>query len=361
MTVDDVTHRSPAPQAKCGLVSIVLPTYNRAYCLAQTLSSVLAQSYAELEVLVVDDGSTDGTDALVAREFGHDPRVQYTWQPNAGLSAGRNAGIAMAIGEFIAFCDSDDIWDRDKIALEVACMLADEQLGLVWTDVSAVNAQLEMLHPRYTRVAYPAWKLTPMDQLFPRRFELPLPSGIGTATAHVGDLFGPMFIGSYINMPTVMVRRSALDAAGGFDESMRAGEDYDWCMRMCREGLVGFIDIPMALYRIGGADQLTRPDMMVVQARNSLRTMLPLIDAHRDRIPLDTRSLRRVLAGRYRWLGQAELESGNRGAARRALARAVYYQPRHGRTLGLIALASVPVSLERIARSLYRRARRGSP
>ncbi|MDB4912951.1 MAG: glycosyl transferase [Gemmatimonadetes bacterium] len=342
-----------------GLVSIVLPTYNRAYCLGQTLSSVLEQSYRQMEVLIIDDGSTDGTGELIEREFGHDPRIRYAWFQNAGLSAARNRGIAIALGEYIAFCDSDDIWHREKIAIEAACMRADERIGLVWTDVVAVDINYKTLHPRYTRVAYPAWQMTPMEQLFQKTITLHLDSDGTDVTAYVGDLFGPMIIGSYINMPTVMVRRLLLDRAGGFDETMRAGEDYDWCIRMCLEAPAAFVDVPMADYRIGAPDQITRPALMVDQARNSLRTMLPLITAHRDRIDLSPSMLRRVLAGRYRWLGEAELDAGHRGRSWRALLKSIYYQPSHARTLGLLCLALLPAPFAETMVSVYRGAKRG--
>ncbi len=92
------------------LVSVVIPTYNRADCLAQTLSSVFAQTHREIEILLVDDGSTDGTRALVERCWSGDSRLRYIQQPNGGVSAARNRGMREARGAYIALLDSDDSW-----------------------------------------------------------------------------------------------------------------------------------------------------------------------------------------------------------------------------------------------------------
>src|SRR5947207_15233453 len=89
-----------------GLVSVIIPSYNRANILGETLDSVLAQSYTEFEAIVVDDGSTDRTPDVVAEYT--DPRVRYFYKPNGGLSSARNFGLQLANGEFIAFLDSDD-------------------------------------------------------------------------------------------------------------------------------------------------------------------------------------------------------------------------------------------------------------
>ena len=99
-----------------GLISCVIPVFNGERYLGEALESVLAQSYQPLEVIVVDDGSTDET-AEVARRYGE--RVRYVWQPNAGETAARNLGLTAAHGEFIAFLDADDVWDSEKLERQI--------------------------------------------------------------------------------------------------------------------------------------------------------------------------------------------------------------------------------------------------
>src|SRR5687768_1729437 len=122
-----------------GLVSVVIPTYNRAYCVRRAIDSALAQTYPHLEVIVVDDGSTDGTAELMRTAYGHDGRVRYHRQANGGVSAARNRGIALARGEYVALLDSDDRWKPWKLQAQVACLEHAPDVGMVWTDMEAVD------------------------------------------------------------------------------------------------------------------------------------------------------------------------------------------------------------------------------
>ncbi|HZQ06440.1 MAG TPA: glycosyltransferase family A protein [Anaerolineae bacterium] len=114
------------------LVSAIVAVYNGERFLGETLESILAQTYAPLEAIVVDDGSTDGTRAVV-ESFGE--RVRYFWQTNQGQPTARNLGVAKAHGEFIAFLDADDVWHPEKTARQVACLQNDSTIGATVTQV----------------------------------------------------------------------------------------------------------------------------------------------------------------------------------------------------------------------------------
>src|SRR5580692_1034819 len=122
-----------------GLVSVIIPTYNRAHCVCRAVESVLGQTYAEVSVLLIDDGSTDHTRALVNDTYGKDPRVRYVHQPNQGVSAARNHGIRLVEGDFAALLDSDDVWKPFKLELQIACLRAFPEAGMVWSDMTAVG------------------------------------------------------------------------------------------------------------------------------------------------------------------------------------------------------------------------------
>jgi glycosyltransferase involved in cell wall biosynthesis len=116
-----------------GLVSVIIPAFNAAAYIRQTLHSVLAQTYQSLEVIVVDDGSEDGTDAIAEEFVKKDSRVQLVRQCNAGVGAARNTGIRMARGEYIAPLDADDLWFPEKLEKQVACLeQSGEEIGLVY-------------------------------------------------------------------------------------------------------------------------------------------------------------------------------------------------------------------------------------
>src|SRR5262245_33236726 len=123
------------------LVSVVIPTHNRAYGLAETIDSVLGQTYPNIEVVLIDDGSTDGTDTLIQERYGADARVRYVRQDKSGTNIARNHGLRLAKGELVALLDSDDIFLPWKIEMEVACLDALPEAGMIWTDMDALDPE----------------------------------------------------------------------------------------------------------------------------------------------------------------------------------------------------------------------------
>jgi GT2 family glycosyltransferase len=340
--------------------SIILPTYNRAYCMPAVVDSLLAQSYRDFELLIVDDGSTDATADLIARRYRDDPRVRYHSRDNGGVSAARNTGIELARADVLVFCDSDDIWLQHRLMLQMAVFARFPDVNLVWTDVSAVDPDGRVLHRKYTRVCYPAWREVPIQELFGRSetvaaFCPQLPAGFDDCTVHVGDVFVTMIAGTLINMPTVAVRASLIGRVGNFNTTMASGEDYDFNLRASSAGPVAFIDTPTVLYRIGAPDQLTRLSMQADQARNYFRTVEPVLA--REILPssLSPQRIRNVLSGKYRWLASAESLLGNRRAARRAWWQSI----RHGgggvRTWLDLFSTFLPSAVERWTRAALRR------
>lgn len=342
------------------LASILLPTYNRAYCLPSVIDSVLGQGYRTFELLIVDDGSNDGTADLIARQYGGDSLVRYHRRVNGGVSAARNTAIELAKGEVLVFCDSDDVWLEHKLLLQMAVFAKFPDVNLVWSDVSAVDPEGKVLHERYTRVCYPAWQERPIDQLFDRSEEIgavcpPLARVFPGRRIYAGDIFSTMLIGTLINMPAVAVRRALLPRIGNFDESMVAGEDYDFNLRASSAGRVAFIDAPTVLYRVGAPDQLTRPSLHFHQARNWFRTATPFLESGRIPPGLSSARLRAALAGKYYWLGRTELLSGDRRAARAALWQSIRLGQRSRRALMSFVATFLPTVLVPFLSAAYRK------
>src|SRR5262245_55073016 len=122
------------------LVSVVIPTFNRAYCLADAIDSVISQTYPNVEVVLIDDGSTDTTPALIEERYGRDERVRYVRQDKSGTNIARNHGLRLARGEFVALLDSDDYFLPWKLEMEVACLEALPDAGMIWTDMDALDS-----------------------------------------------------------------------------------------------------------------------------------------------------------------------------------------------------------------------------
>lgn len=175
-------------------VSVIIPTYNRAALLREAIQSVLDQTYQDIEIIVVDDGSTDDTVSVV-EQFEH--RLRYIYQSNAGVSAARNSGLQVAEGEFVAFLDSDDTFLQGKLAQQVPVLESDARLGVVASGIAHVD---ETGRVRYVEEG---WLASP---------EVSLRS---TLLAGLCSLHG------------ALIRRDWLAAVGGFDPTLASAEDMD--------------------------------------------------------------------------------------------------------------------------------------
>jgi len=335
-------------------VSVVIPTYNRAGLIGGAVRSALDQGPAVAEVIVVDDASTDETGAAVAQI--DDPRLRLVRRDRqGGPAAARNDGIEAATGEFVAFLDSDDRWLPDKINLQLACFDRLPDVGMLWSDLDAVDDSGTDL-PGGLRRVYAAWRSVDPNTLFSA--SLPLEDLGGPAGRRLwwGDILRPMLGGNLVHTSCVIVRRSRLDEVGGFDPSFReSGEDFDFHLRTCAAGAVGFIDHPTVRYRFGADDQLTAPRHLVALSANYLGALQKAADRYRNDPRIPAASIRRAIADARAWYGEELLDAGRRREAARELLRSLR-RPR-GRRIVLLADALLPGGISRRARRIYRRFR----
>jgi glycosyltransferase involved in cell wall biosynthesis len=345
--------RSAAPiefgnEPEPGLVSVIIPTHNRARLIGQAIESALGQTYPNVEVVIADDGSSDDTRAVV-ESFG--PRVKYVRQMNAGVSAARNFGMRHARGEFIAFLDSDDGWRPWKIEAQLSALQRHSAAGLVWTDMSAVDEGDKLLDPRYLRTMYSAYEKVDIAKTLQRVDDLgalgaPVPNELSSAAVLEGDLSSAILLGNLIHTSTVLFRRSWCERTGGFDESYRrAGEDYEFYIRLSSAGPVIFIDAPSTLYRIGAADQLTAPSMILEIARNNLRAVETWIPLATNRVSLPSGTIRRRVSESFAWVGEAELDAGHRMSAARQLSRSLAVRPALDKRTALLIGCALPAKV----------------
>jgi GT2 family glycosyltransferase len=178
---------------------------------------------------------------------------------------------------------------------------------------------------------------------------------VGDAVLRTGDLHGAMLMGNLVHTSTTLLRRSLLQRIGAFPEQYRhAGEDYDFHLRTCREGLVGLLDLPTILYQIGLEDRVTRPGNNIHFARSYLQTLTTALDRDRARITLPKRMIRQALAAAHGWIGSAALDEGDRAEARSHLWQSLRYAPGAFRNYLLLAAAILPSGLVGGAKSLVR-------
>jgi GT2 family glycosyltransferase len=346
-----------------GLVSVVIPTYNRAYCLGRTIDSVLAQTYQDFEIVVIDDGSNDDTGKMLERHYGHEKRVRYFYQQNQGVCAARNHGFRVARGDFVALLDSDDVWKPWKVEVEVACLQQYPEVGMVWTDMEAIDPQGRVFDSRYLRTMYSAYRWFRTDDLFTasarlKDFCAAQAAELEGVNVYRGDIFSQIVMGNLVHTSTVMLRRERLARVNGFDERLRhSGEDYDFHLRTCREGPVAFVDAASILYQRGMPDRLTGPSYRIHMAQNFLNTIQPVIARDRARITLPQSMLDKVLAEAHAWVGEEQINLGDHSAARRSLWRSLRLHGWQGRVWFLFASSMLPVGLRRALRNFGRRVR----
>lgn len=329
-------------------VSVVIPTFNRAYCVAKTVDTALAQTHRDLEVVLVDDGSTDGTEQLISERYGSDPRVRYIRQTNAGVSAARNNGFANTRGDFVALLDSDDLWFPNKLAAQLAVFRAHPEVGMVWSDMEAIDMQGRVLRPRYLKEMYSAYRHFPDDKLFATHERLAtldpeVARATGDADVRTGVVYSAMIMGSLVHTSTAVLRRERLEKVGGFNgELRRLGEDYDFHLRTCRLGPVGFVDLPTIQYTRGNPDRLTRAEHHLDAAVNFLKVIEPNISQHRSEITLSDDMLDDVLSEANFWIAETAWERGRIDLVRKHLRLGLAYRPRAWKYRVKLWLASLP-------------------
>lgn len=216
-------------------VSIVMPAFNAAGCIEEALQSIFSQKYFDVEIIVVDDGSTDSTRDIL-RKYVDTGRLRYLYQQNAGPGAARNKGLSEAKGDFICFLDADDELIEESLASRVDFLDKNPNVGLVFTDFYKVNT------PGVFRSHADLNK-------FLTKFDKAILSNRGK-----NYIFGDKFFECalefepFILTSTVMLKAEVARAVGNFNTKLKVAEDSDYWLRICRKYNVGFINKPLTKY-----------------------------------------------------------------------------------------------------------------
>lgn len=270
------------------LVSVVIPTYNYGHCVAEAVESALTQTYPNVEVIVVDDGSTDDTRARLAP---YGDRIRYIYQPNAGLSAARNTGIRAARGSYIALLDSDDAFHPRKLELQMGYLTGHPEIPFLATD-------------HLGGPTCPPWSPPP---------DAPPVHRVKQEELVIKTRFGSC---------GVVVRKDCFDQVGLFDESLRSVEDRDMWIRLAARFPIALMRAPLWWYRSQPGSMSRNAEKMTYYERVVLDKAFAMPQLRHRRL------LRRKALGLAAFsAAYMFVESGQPWAAARMMIRSVAWWP----------------------------------
>lgn len=282
---------------------VIIPAYNAAHFLPSALDSVIAQTYTDWRILLVDDGSKDNTPELIAgykEQLGD--KLVYIRQANAGLPAARNAAIRHGASEFIALLDADDIWLPRRLESTLQRFRESPGAGLAYGFVSRIDATGKLLDTFDRRSTHAEGRIA--RYIYMRSLDLPC--------------------------PTLTYRRSCLDQVGLFDETLRASEDRDLCIRVAAVSEVVLVQEVIALYRLSAQSMSTDLNRMLTAQRR-------VISKHYGLSGCGWRARQVALSRMYRQLAEGLSHKGQRGAALVHALRALAMYPFQLQTLRITA------------------------
>lgn len=287
------------------LVSVVMPAYNAENHIARSLRSILAQTYRNFEIIVVDDGSSDDTEGVVRATA---PDAVYVRINNSGPAAARNEGNTHASGKYLAFLDADDLWHPRKLELQVAYLERHPDIGIVfcmWCETVPGESVVD-------------WEKK-------QRFREPI--GLKIMPEKSGWLYPDLLLDTMIHTSSVLLRKLLFDELGGFDQSLTIGEDYDLWIRLSRITEIHKLRATLSAYE-QRLDSITRSPQAIPFGATVIRRHLKLW----GRRGTDGRcapwyQVRKRIAQSYRNHGATHLQNGSRPIAIGSSLRSIAYDP----------------------------------
>jgi glycosyltransferase involved in cell wall biosynthesis len=303
-------------------VSVVIPAYNAARFLPEAIESVLQQSYRDFEIVVVDDGSTDSTEAVLRS---YRDRLTYFRQTNRGAAGARNQGIKLARGRYVAFLDADDRWMPGKLAEQVAVLNSDSGVGLVCSDVEVVSEAGD-----------------------------PLPSFLADKQNASGNVFNLLLRSSFILTSSVLVRRKCVLEVGLFDESLPVSEDLDLWLRIAYRWKVQVLPHTTVIRRKHREALSSDPSRFTVCRVKVLSKLLANVG---DLSPDSRTNLYRELSKAHWNLGNHYFTRNRRAEARRNMLKGWKYDWKNAWILAYLVATCFPVGLVTSLRAMKKKLR----
>ncbi len=268
-------------------VSVIIPAYQNSTTIVDAINSVLSQTFSDVEIIIVDDGSTDGLDRVLDQ---FQKKIVLFRQKNKGSAAARNLGIRHSSSEIIAFLDADDIWLPEKLALQLPLFKQGSTLGVVFGNVNFLS------NGRVQPTTY-------FDLFPPFR----------------GRIFYDLYAYNFVPTSSVIVRRKVFEQSGIFDESLRNVQDYDLWLRIAQSWEFDYVRRPVAIYRISSRQisrNIVRSAALLLQVKENIyRSRVELFDG------VDRKILERGLYNKYLRLALCYMRESQKKEAGQVLDR----------------------------------------
>lgn len=276
------------------IISVIIPAYNAQRTILETIQSLQQQTFSDFEIVVINDGSTDGTVELLKQIA--EPRLKVFSYENGGLPVARNRGIDRATGDYITFIDADDLWTPDKLESQLTALQQNPQAGVAYSWTAFINEKSEVLY---------AWE----------------------PIYYQGNVYPQLLVKNFISSGSnILVRREFIEAAGRFDPTLKSAEDWDYYIRLA--AACQFVLVPQyqILYRRSSQSMTSKVDVME-------KYILTVIETAYQQAPSELQYLKKQsLANTYQFLAQlciAHVQS-NQGAilASKKLYKAIQLYPK---------------------------------
>ncbi|MCG5517203.1 MULTISPECIES: glycosyltransferase [unclassified Ectothiorhodospira] len=308
-------------------VSVIIPAYNARSYIGDAIHSVEAQGIDHLELIVVDDGSTDGTGDYIKH---HHPSVELIRKSNGGAATARNAGLARATGEYIAFLDADDLWLPGKLEAQLSHLAANPQVQLVCSGFERWEPDSQGEFPSLQPLLEQAQTI-PQDAL---------------DTEFSGWIYHKLLLDCRVWTSTVVFRRSLMNDIGRFDESLRLGQDYDYWLRASRHTPIHTLRRPMAVYRQHAHSATARGASVSYGARVITNAVKRWGYESPDGQKVPARDVRARVAGIHFTLGYLHYADQHYRLAVRDFASSISQHPLQPKAWAYLGLAAIKAPIE---------------
>lgn len=271
-------------------VSVIIPAYNRAFIIGQTIDSVLQQTYGNYEIIVVDDGSTDNTYEALKPYW---DKIRYEYKENGGIASARNRGLELAQGEYIAFLDSDDFWKPEKLEKQMQCFANQPEYGLVATRcvTNTVDRDFNTIEVNKIR-----------------------------RSGKSGWIYKDLFFRNFIRTSSVVIKNECFQKVGRFDEGLPRCEEIDMWLRISKKYPVGFINDILTIYT-------RRPKEIRHDNIEGRKIWVRVLEKNYDPDLIPKALYKKRMARIYTHIAENALKNGNKKEGRKALHHTLSLSP----------------------------------